>query len=72
VLPAFRPERTIVPFELPDEKPRSWCATVAMAVGQAHPADGAHGVVTAKASDWVRDPYKLIEDGWFYGRGTAT
>jgi acetylornithine deacetylase/succinyl-diaminopimelate desuccinylase-like protein len=28
-------------------------------------------VVTAKASDWVRDPYKLIEeDGFFYGRGT--
>jgi acetylornithine deacetylase/succinyl-diaminopimelate desuccinylase-like protein len=28
-------------------------------------------VVTAKASDWVRDPFKLVEeDGFFYGRGT--
>ena len=29
-------------------------------------------VVTAKREDWVRDPYKMIEeDGYFYGRGTA-
>ena len=29
-------------------------------------------VVVAKRSDWVRDPFKLIEEnGYFYGRGTA-
>ena len=29
-------------------------------------------VVTAKREDWVRDPYRLIEeDGYFYGRGTS-
>jgi acetylornithine deacetylase/succinyl-diaminopimelate desuccinylase-like protein len=29
-------------------------------------------VVTAKRSDWQRDPYRLIEEeGHFYGRGTA-
>ena len=29
-------------------------------------------VVVAKRSDWVRDPYTLIEeDGYFYGRGTV-
>jgi len=29
-------------------------------------------VVTARREDWVRDPYKMIEeDGYFYGRGTA-
>jgi len=29
-------------------------------------------VVTAKAEDWKRDPYTLIEEnGYFYGRGTA-
>jgi acetylornithine deacetylase/succinyl-diaminopimelate desuccinylase-like protein len=29
-------------------------------------------VVEAKREDWVRDPFKLIEeDGYFYGRGTA-
>ena len=29
-------------------------------------------VVTAKRSDWVRDPFKLTEDnGFFYGRGTS-
>ena len=29
-------------------------------------------VVVAKREDWVRDPYKLIEEGgWFYGRGTS-
>ncbi len=29
-------------------------------------------VVTAKRKDWVRDPYKLIEEGgYFYGRGTS-
>jgi acetylornithine deacetylase/succinyl-diaminopimelate desuccinylase-like protein len=29
-------------------------------------------VVTAKAEDWKRDPFKLIEEnGYFYGRGTS-
>jgi acetylornithine deacetylase/succinyl-diaminopimelate desuccinylase-like protein len=29
-------------------------------------------VVEAKASDWKRDPYRLIEeDGWFYARGAV-
>ncbi len=29
-------------------------------------------VVTAKRSDWVRDPFTLIEEnGYFYGRGTS-
>ena len=29
-------------------------------------------VVTAKREDWVRDPYRLIEEGgYFYGRGTS-
>ena len=29
-------------------------------------------VVTAKRSDWQRDPYRLIEEnGFFYGRGTS-
>ncbi|HET9031601.1 MAG TPA: M20/M25/M40 family metallo-hydrolase [Dokdonella sp.] len=29
-------------------------------------------VVSANPSDWVRDPYKLIEeDGYFFGRGTS-
>ena len=29
-------------------------------------------VVEAKRADWVRDPFKLIEEnGYFYGRGTA-
>jgi acetylornithine deacetylase/succinyl-diaminopimelate desuccinylase-like protein len=29
-------------------------------------------VVTAKRSDWERDPYRLIEEGgYFFGRGTA-
>ena len=29
-------------------------------------------VVTAHRSDWVRDPFKLVEEnGYFYGRGTA-
>jgi acetylornithine deacetylase/succinyl-diaminopimelate desuccinylase-like protein len=29
-------------------------------------------VVTAKRADWVRDPYRMVEeDGYFYGRGAA-
>jgi len=29
-------------------------------------------VVTARREDWIRDPYKLIEEaGYFYGRGTS-
>jgi acetylornithine deacetylase/succinyl-diaminopimelate desuccinylase-like protein len=29
-------------------------------------------VVEAKASDWQRDPFKLVEeDGWFYARGAS-
>jgi len=64
---------TIVPFKLPDDE------TAALVVR--YRGDGSGGkpilllahmdVVTAKAADWVRDPYKLIEeDGFFYGRGT--
>jgi acetylornithine deacetylase/succinyl-diaminopimelate desuccinylase-like protein len=64
---------TVVPFKLPDDE------TAALIVR--YRGDGSGGkpilllahmdVVTAKASDWVRDPYKLVEeDGFFYGRGT--
>ena len=64
---------TIVPFKLPDDETASLIVR--------YRGDGTGGkpilllahmdVVTAKPSDWVRDPYKLIEeDGWFYGRGT--
>src|SRR5689334_419983 len=64
---------TIVPFKLPGDE------TAALIVR--YRGDGTGGkpillmahmdVVTAKPSDWVRDPYKLTEeDGWFYGRGT--
>ena len=64
---------TIVPFKLPDDE------TAALVVR--YRGDGSGGkpilllahmdVVTAKASDWVRDPYKLVEEnGFFYGRGT--
>ena len=64
---------TIVPFKLPADE------TAALVVR--YRGDGTGGkpilllahmdVVTAKASDWVRDPFKLTEeDGFFYGRGT--
>src|SRR6187401_501161 len=64
---------TIVPFKLPDDETASLIVR--------YRGDGSGGkpilllahmdVVTARPSDWVRDPYKLIEeDGWFYGRGT--
>lgn len=64
---------TIVPFKLPDDETASLIVR--------YRGDGSGGkpilllahmdVVTAKPSDWVRDPYKLIEeDGFFYGRGT--
>jgi acetylornithine deacetylase/succinyl-diaminopimelate desuccinylase-like protein len=64
---------TIVPFKLPEDE------TSALIVR--YRGDGSGGkpilllahmdVVTAKGSDWVRDPYKLVEeDGFFYGRGT--
>src|SRR6187551_3568165 len=64
---------TIVPLKLPDDE------TAALIVR--YRGDGSGGkpilllahmdVVTAKASDWVRDPYKLVEEnGYFYGRGT--
>ena len=50
--------------------------------GKGRPGNGAGGkpialiahmdVVTAKRSDWQRDPYRLIEEkGLFYGRGTS-
>jgi len=64
---------TIVPFKLPADH------TASLVVR--YRGDGSGGkpilllahmdVVTAKPSDWVRDPYKLIEEnGFFYGRGT--
>ena len=64
---------TIVPFKLPDDE------TAALVVR--YRGDGSGGkpilllahmdVVTAKRADWVRDPYKLVEEnGFFYGRGT--
>ena len=64
---------TIVPFKLPADE------TAALVVR--YRGDGSGGkpillmahmdVVTAKASDWARDPFKLIEEnGFFYGRGT--
>jgi acetylornithine deacetylase/succinyl-diaminopimelate desuccinylase-like protein len=63
----------VVPFKLPPED------TASLVVR--YRGDGTGGkpilflahmdVVTAKASDWVRDPFKLVEqDGYFYGRGT--
>lgn len=63
----------IVPFKSPED------ATAALVVR--YRGDGSGGkpilflahmdVVTAKAADWVRDPFKLVEeDGYFYGRGT--
>jgi acetylornithine deacetylase/succinyl-diaminopimelate desuccinylase-like protein len=64
---------TIVPFKLPADE------TAALVVR--YRGDGTGGkpilllahmdVVTAKRSDWERDPYTLIEEnGFFYGRGT--
>jgi acetylornithine deacetylase/succinyl-diaminopimelate desuccinylase-like protein len=64
---------TIVPFKLPADE------TAALIVRYRGNGSGgkpillmAHmDVVTAKASDWARDPYKLVEEnGFFYGRGT--
>ncbi len=64
---------TVVPFKLPADE------TAALVVR--YRGDGTGGkpilllahmdVVTAKRSDWERDPYTLIEEnGFFYGRGT--
>jgi acetylornithine deacetylase/succinyl-diaminopimelate desuccinylase-like protein len=64
---------TIVPFKLPADE------TAALVVR--YRGDGTGGkpilllahmdVVTAKRSDWERDPYTLIEEnGFFFGRGT--
>jgi acetylornithine deacetylase/succinyl-diaminopimelate desuccinylase-like protein len=64
---------TIVPFKLPADE------TAALVVR--YRGDGTGGkpilllahmdVVTAKRSDWERDPYTLVEEnGFFYGRGT--
>ena len=64
---------TIVPFKLPADE------TAALVVR--YRGDGTGGkpilllahmdVVTARRSDWERDPYTLIEEnGFFYGRGT--
>jgi acetylornithine deacetylase/succinyl-diaminopimelate desuccinylase-like protein len=65
---------TIVPFKLPADE------TAALVVR--YRGDGSGGkpialmahmdVVTAKRSDWERDPFTLIEEnGFFYGRGTV-
>jgi acetylornithine deacetylase/succinyl-diaminopimelate desuccinylase-like protein len=64
---------TIVPFKLPADN------TAALVVR--YRGDGTGGkpilllahmdVVTAKRSDWERDPFTLVEEnGFFYGRGT--
>jgi acetylornithine deacetylase/succinyl-diaminopimelate desuccinylase-like protein len=64
---------TILPFKLPADE------TAALVVR--YRGDGTGGkpilllahmdVVTAKRSDWQRDPFTLVEeDGFFYGRGT--
>ncbi len=64
---------TVVPVKLPEEE------TAALVVR--YRGDGSGGkpilllahmdVVTAKRSDWERDPYTLVEEnGFFYGRGT--
>jgi acetylornithine deacetylase/succinyl-diaminopimelate desuccinylase-like protein len=64
---------TLVPFKLPADE------TAALVVR--YRGDGTGGkpilllahmdVVTAKRSDWERDPFELIEEnGFFYGRGT--
>jgi acetylornithine deacetylase/succinyl-diaminopimelate desuccinylase-like protein len=64
---------TVLPFKLPADE------TAALVVR--YRGDGTGGkpilllahmdVVTAKRSDWERDPYTLIEEnGFFYGRGT--
>jgi acetylornithine deacetylase/succinyl-diaminopimelate desuccinylase-like protein len=63
----------VVPFKMPADE------TAALVVR--YRGDGTGGkpilllahmdVVTAKRSDWERDPYTLIEEnGYFYGRGT--
>jgi acetylornithine deacetylase/succinyl-diaminopimelate desuccinylase-like protein len=64
---------TVVPFESPTDK------TASLVVR--YRGDGSGGkpilllahmdVVTAKPSDWQRDPFKLVEEnGYFFGRGT--
>src|SRR5688572_25460892 len=64
---------TVVPFKLPADE------TAALVVR--YRGDGTGGkpilllahmdVVTAKRSDWERDPFTLVEEnGFFYGRGT--
>jgi acetylornithine deacetylase/succinyl-diaminopimelate desuccinylase-like protein len=64
---------TILPFKLPADE------TAALVVR--YRGDGSGGkpilllahmdVVTARRSDWERDPYTLVEEnGFFYGRGT--
>jgi acetylornithine deacetylase/succinyl-diaminopimelate desuccinylase-like protein len=64
---------TVVPFKLPADE------TAALVVR--YRGDGTGGkpillmahmdVVTARRSDWERDPYTLVEEnGFFYGRGT--
>jgi acetylornithine deacetylase/succinyl-diaminopimelate desuccinylase-like protein len=64
---------TVVPFKLPADE------TASLVVR--YRGDGSGGkpilllahmdVVTAKRSDWERDPYTFIEeDGFFFGRGT--
>jgi acetylornithine deacetylase/succinyl-diaminopimelate desuccinylase-like protein len=65
---------TIVPFKLPAEQTASLIVR--------YRGDGTGGkpilllahmdVVTAKRSDWERDPFTLVEEnGYFYGRGTS-
>jgi acetylornithine deacetylase/succinyl-diaminopimelate desuccinylase-like protein len=65
---------TIVPFKLPAEQTASLIVR--------YRGDGSGGkpilllahmdVVTAKRSDWERDPFTLVEEnGYFYGRGTS-
>ena len=56
--PARQPDRATCPAAIPKLKPLLLLAHI--------------DVVEAKREDWVRDPFKLVEeDGFFYARGSA-
>jgi acetylornithine deacetylase/succinyl-diaminopimelate desuccinylase-like protein len=68
-------ESDITPFSVPDHPKEG--GMVAVLAGSSKTAKpmlllGHLDVVEAKREDWVRDPFKFIEEnGYFYGRGSA-